>query len=197
MADGPGTYARWLTWEEFDAWVQRILNWRSGVYGVFTERMPAKPQKEIALRVLSDLVAWSDQVPGDIQERYPDATFGLNGIEKFAYEVEDTDNFPNFVACHGINPQWTLRHSTALFLDGVIESALFSDEVNAHLQVAAQQYHGAFTAWKAFYTLLGHRVPDDVRAVPARRQAGAELVRCWLAHESAGIAALKGALACL
>ena len=194
LADGPGTYVKWLTWEEFDEWVQRVLNWKSGVFGLFTKRVDVHSQDEITKRILKDLVAWSDKPPEDIQKRHSKATFGLHAIEAQAQEVEDTESFPNFVSCHGLNPQWAPRRSTALYLESVIESALFSDQVNAHLSAAAQQYHGAFTAWKAFYTIVGHRVPDEVRNMPARRKAGAALVRSWGAHEAAAVAALKNAV---
>jgi hypothetical protein len=69
--------------------------------------------------------------------------------------------------------------------------------VNAQLHSAAQHYHGAFTCWKAFYILLGHRVPDEIRNLPARRHAGADLVRCWAVHEKAAVTALVNALALL
>ena len=194
LADGPATYVKWLTWEEFNEWVQRVINWNAAQFGLFTERVDVHTQEEIAKRILTDLVAWSDQPPEDIQKQHNKATFGLRAIEEQAKEVENTESFPDFVACHGLNPQWTPRHSTALYLDNLIESTLFTADVNTHLGVAAQQYHGAFTAWKAFYTMVGHRVPDKVRNMPARRRAAAGLVRSWGVHEKAAVTAIEKAL---
>jgi hypothetical protein len=194
LADGPDTYVKWLSWEEFKEWGQRVLNWNAAQLGLFTKRVAVRPPKAIVLRILNDLVAWSEQPPDDILNRYKSAVFGLRAIEEQAKEVEDTEKFPNFVSCHGLNPQWTLRRSTALYLEDVIDSAVLSDEVNTYLSAAARQYHGAFTAWKACYTVVGHRVPDEVRNMPARRNAAAGLVRSWLAHEKAAIEAISKTL---
>jgi hypothetical protein len=194
MADGPGTYVKWLDWDEFGEWVQRILDWHSGVFGLFTERVDAHPRKKIALRVLRDLVAWSEKPPEDIVNWHSDAKFGFEAIEAQAKEVEDTEKFPDFISCHGLNPQWAIRRSTALYLEDLVKSAMFPDEVNSNLGEAAQQYHASFTTWKAFYTMVGHHVPDEVRNMPDRRHAAAGLVRCWGAHERTAVDALEKAL---
>jgi hypothetical protein len=197
LADGPATYAKWLNWEEFSEWAQRVMNWKAAQFGLFSGSVPIRPTQEIATDVLKHLVVWSKEVPVKIQKQHKQAIFGIPAIEAQALEVEDIQKFPNFVSCHGLNPQWTLRRSTALYLEYLVDSGIFPDDVNLYLITAAKQYHGAYSTWKAFYEMVGHRVPDEVRNMPVRRSAAAGLVRSWQAHEKAAVNDLENALSLL
>jgi hypothetical protein len=194
IADGPETYARWLTWEAFCEWIERIEGWGVPRMGRHTGRVEPKPAREVALRVMEDLVAWSTAPPPVVQEQYPQATFGLAGIEAYAADCEDTNRFEDWLACHPINPQWTIRNATGVYLEGVAGANLFPEQVNGHLLAAAEQYRAAFQCWQAFYALLGHDSSAVARKARARRQAGAAVVRAWLAHERAALGEVERAL---
>ncbi len=194
LADGPETYAQWLTWAEFTEWYERVKGWGATSLGRYTERVSTKPANNVATQVIQDLVTWSTEPPEPVREQFPKATFGLDGIKVYATFCEDTETYADVVACHDINSQWTTRNSTALYLKDVAEVGLFSDAVNAHVLAASEQYRAAYECWQAYYTLLGHNVTEKARNARARRSAGAAIVRTWLAHEKAAIANLKQAL---
>jgi hypothetical protein len=194
MADGPDTYARWLTWTEFAEWVARVKEWKCPQYGRHTRRVQVHPPEAVARRVLADLVAWSTTPPKAIRKRFPEATFGLAGIEAYGTDCEGAKD-DDWLACHNINPQWTIRNATGVYLNRLAEADIFSGEVNAHLRDAATQYRAAYECWQAFYTLLGHRAAEVARRMEARRLAGAAVARAWLAHERAGLGAIEQALA--
>ncbi len=195
LADGPETYTRWLSWEEFCEWVDRVIGWKQGQLGRFAGRVETGAIREIALQVMQDLITWSTEPPHAALEHFPGTTWGLAGICAYADECRKVDTHETWVACHDINPQWTIRNSTGVYLDRVAEAGAFTDPVRHHLKAAAEQYRAAYSCWAAFYSLLGHDVPDAVQKMPARRQAGSAIVMAWLAHEEAALAEIEAALA--
>jgi hypothetical protein len=197
MADGPETYARWLTWGEFGEWVKRMGEWKCQRFGRFTGRVETKSSQEVALRVMQDLVAWSVEPPENITQNWPEATWGLAGIEALAAEVKTSSLDDDWIACHGLNPQWTIRNCTGTYLERTVAEEVFSEVVNTHLIDAAEQYRAAFECWQAFYNLLGHNASETARKMEARRLAGAAVVRAWFEHETAALAEVEQALAAL
>lgn len=197
LADGPGTYSKWLTWAEFTEWYERVKGWGAAAFGRHTERVAMKPANEVARQVIQDLIAWSVEPPQAVRDRFSKATFGLDGIEVYAAMCADTEAYEDVVACHDINPQWTTRNSTAVYLKRVAEAGLFFEAVNVHLLIASEQYRAAYECWQAYYKLLGHRATESTRNVKARRLAGAAVVRAWLAHEKVAIAELERVLVSL
>jgi hypothetical protein len=198
MADGPETYSKWMTWTEFGEWVQRMEKWNECRLGRYNGRAETKPPAEVAERVLRDLVAWSTEHPTEITERWPKAAYGLAGIERYADILEASDPAEDWIACHPVNGQWTVRNSTSVYLKRVAEGGLFAAPVNAHLLAAAGEYRVAYKSWQQLYNqYLGHGVPEQERKTKAHRLAGAAAVRQGLEHEKAGLAELERALAIL
>jgi hypothetical protein len=194
MADGPVTYAKWLSWSEFGEWVARMTGCKSTFLGRFAQRVPTDPAEEVAARVIKDLVAWSEAPPDAVRRQYEGAAFGLAGIAAYGADCADLEAEDDLVACHPINPQWTIRNASANYLRRVAEGQLFDASVNVHLRAAAENYWGAYTCWQAFYALLGHRAPEGSGKNPLRREAGAAVVRAWLDHERAAVGELNAAL---
>ena len=58
-------------------WVNRVKGWNSARFGRHTQRVDPKPPDVIALRVMGDLVAWSDKPPQKIIEQWPSQTCSL------------------------------------------------------------------------------------------------------------------------
>jgi hypothetical protein len=194
IADGPGTFAKWWTWQEFAEWVRRIESWNSAALGRFSGRADQKDPHAIARQVVQDLVDWTVSPPDSVTRRFPKAAWGLEGIRMYAEDCASVMTYGDWMACHAINPQWALRNSTCIYLRNVTEAGLFSEVINAHLSAAADHYWGAFTCWQAFYNLLGHHAPADAGKMAFRREAGAAVVRAWLAHETAAVGELRRAL---
>lgn len=190
MADGPETYAKWWTWKEFKEWTDRFPI----SLGRHTKRVPKVSAKTVAQRVMTDLVVWAEKPPEKVQERYPKATFGLAGIERYAADSANLKKYEDWFACHDINPQWTVRNSTAVYLRQVAENGLFSEKVNKKIEDAAREYRAAYTEWRELYKLLGHGASEDERRNKRHREAGTSAVRRALEHEKAGIEKLKTAL---
>ncbi len=191
MADGPEYYAKWWTWEVFEPWV---ADWSQGQLGRHTTLLIQSAPRAIVLRVVRDLVDWADAPPDSIRQRYPNAKFGLKGIAAYAEDCADLATFEDWTACHDINPQWTLRNSTAVYLEDVAETKIFPDPVNTLLREAGRYYRDAYAAWREFYAQLGHGAPEGAGTMKSHRLAGAAAVRKALAHEKAGITALQKVL---
>ena len=117
-----------------------------------------KPAKEVALRVMRDLAAWSAEPPEIVRKRHPEATFGLAGIEAYAADCENVDAYTDWTACHDVNGQWSIRNSTSVYLARVSASGTFPDSVNGHLRAASKAYRAAYEGWQELYALLGHGV---------------------------------------
>jgi hypothetical protein len=196
MADGPGTYAKWLNWAEFGEWAGRMSQWKTRQLGRHTERIDPAPPQDVARRVVGDLVTWSQNTPEHIRGRWPKALYGLEGIEGLASYLESLDEGEDYTACHPINGQWTIRNSTGVYLERLAKSGAFSSEANAHLDRAAGEYRFAYHSWSEMYEKhLGHGVPDDKRKTVAHHTAGAAAIRQALAHEKTALAELAQALA--
>ena len=190
MDDGPGTTAEWWTWQRFSEWTAEWPHF----LGRHTERVETAPAKEIALRVMSDLVEWSANPPDAIAREYPEAKFGLEGIEIYAAHCADIETYDDWVACHPINPQWTVRNSTAAYLDQVAGARIFPAHIAEHITAAAREYRAAYEDWREFYNQLGHDAPENAGKTKERRLAGAAAIRSALEHEKAAIDSVRQAL---
>jgi len=192
MADGPGTFARWWTWQEFDKeFVKLVEGWGQSRFGRHTERVPTKPANIVALRVIKDLVEWSTNPPEHLLEKYPKATFGLAGIELYAENCADMEKFQDFGACHGMNPQWPIRNSSSIYLKRVAEANVFPEKLDAHILKAADEYKAAYVYWKQFYNHLSYGGGEGWGKIEEHRMAGAEGIRKALEHEKMALAELK------
>jgi hypothetical protein len=190
MADGPDTIAEWWTWQQFEEWTAK---WPPQ-FGRHTARVETLSESDIALRVMRDLVAWSASPPDAARRQHPEAKFGLQGIEAYAADCADTETYQDWLACHDINPQWTVRRSTALYLQRVAAAALFPAPAGERIGAAAREYRAAYDDWQELYRQLGHDAPADAGKTKERRLAGAAAVRSALAHEKAALAELTQAL---
>ena len=119
----------------------------------------------------------------------------MEGMEAYARDCADVATYEDWTMCHVINPQWTVRNSTAMYLGRVAEAGLIDDATSRHIAAAAGLYRAAYEAWRRTYGLLGHGVTKEQRREADRREAGAALVRDAVRQERAAIAELEKALA--
>jgi hypothetical protein len=195
LADGPETYAGWLTWDEFGEWAARVGVWGMPHLGRHTGPVEARPAREVALRVMRDLVAWSTDPPTSVRERYPEATLGLAGVEAYAAACERADLGEDWLMCHPINGQWGVRNASSVYLRRVAESGIFAKAASGELCAAADAYRAAYEHWATAYREhLGHDVPEERRKTAAARQSAASEIRSALADERIALAAVVGAL---
>ena len=198
MADGPGTYSKWLSWGELGEWVERVTNWQECRLGRYSGPVETKHPAEVAHRVMRNLVTWSTEPPASALKLWPDATYGLAGIEAYAAACEASDPSEDWVACHPINGQWTVRNSTSVYFQRVAEQGLFAEDVTEHLLAAARAYRASYESWQQLYNqYLGHSVPEGKRKTKEHRLAGAAAVRQGLEREKAALAEVEHALAAL
>jgi hypothetical protein len=190
MADGPDTVAEWWPWPKF---VAEMSDWPHR-FGRFSRRANPLPPRETAVRVMRDLVAWSVEPPKAVQREFPEAKFGLEGMGSYAADCADTAAYEDWSACHDINPQWTLRNSTAVYLERVAHAGLFPPGVSEEVARAAREYRAAYAATREFYDELGHGAPSNAGRTKARRLAGSSAVRRALEHERAAVSTLAEAL---
>ena len=195
MADGPDTYAKWLTWQEFGEYVKLVEGWKCPRLGRHTERVQTKPDKEIALRIMRNLVEWSTKPPEHLLKKYPKATFGLAGIQLYADDCADMEKYQDFGSCHDINPQWPIRNSTAVYLRQLAEANIFPNGTNPHILKAAEEYRAAYEGWLVFYNHLSHGCKvEGSGKMKEHRVAGEMGIRNALEHEKSAIAELGKAL---
>jgi hypothetical protein len=166
--------------------------WNQKVLGRHTQRVSKIPAKDTAIRVIRDLVSWAEHPPENVTSRFNKATFGLAGVKAYARDCADTETYPDWSSCHDINPQWTIRNSSASYLQAA--SALFPPAVKELILSAAAEYRKCFAAWQQFYELLGHHAPEGAGRDPKARANGAALIEEWLEHETAAVNLLDQAL---
>ena len=191
MTDGADYFVMWFGWKAFNRWFKE---WGDSGLGRHTGRKEPLPEREVAIRVITDLVEWSTDPPENVLKEYPRATFGLAGIEKYADDCENVEKFDDWRACHDINPQWITRNSTAIYLASTAERGLFDGEVNGSLLRSSALYKDAYGHWREFYKLLGHVAPKDNGRKRDIRARGAESVRKALGAEKDALKELSAAL---
>ena len=187
LGDGPHTFAAWWTWDAFAKWVALVEGWGQMRLGRHTARVEKKSPEAIAVQVMRDLVAWSEEPPAAVRHQSPEAAFGLAGVEAYAANCADTEAHPDWLACHDVNPQWCGRNASSVYLARVAEAGLFGPETVAHLRSAAQHYRAAYGNWRELYAQLGHGAPEGSGRSRERRLAGASAVRRAWSCEKAGL----------
>jgi len=191
LTDGGEYFVDWWSWREYSTWAE---HWSDGRLGRHTGSVATLSTEEVALRVLRDLVSWAHKAPYDVERKFPKATFGLAGVSAYADDCADTETFPDWHACHDINPQWTVRNSTAVYLDRMVTAGDLPTEMNAFLSLASEQYRNAYQEWRRFYRLLGHGAERTAGKSREIREKGAEHVRNAFDHETVAIGELNKAL---
>jgi hypothetical protein len=96
--------------------------------------------------------------------------------------------------CHPVNPQWTVRNSTAAYLGRIAEQGILPDDASAHVRRAAGAYRAAYRAWQEAYKLVGYAGTDGAGRITSNRVAAAQAVRRAAEHERGAIAELRQAL---
>jgi DNA-binding HxlR family transcriptional regulator len=194
MADGPEYFTRWWTWEEFADWVG---DWSRGQMGRHSKPVRRKGSREVALRVMKDLVRWSTDTPASVTSgpMFGGAKFGLEAMEAYANDCEDLERFPDWVMCHDVNPQWTLRNSTSVYLRRAADAGILPADASAHIRRAAREYRAAFDQWHRAERHLGHSADEEKRRSGDTRRAGAATIRKGLEHERSALDHVRKALA--
>ena len=200
----PGTARGWLTWEVFERKYDRFAGALRTV-ARHSERVEVAPDREVALRVLRDIVDWSISPPESVRtglaaRNVTRPAFGLAGIEAYADDIADVEDKPGdyffcgWAASHVINPQRKFRYSTAVYLEHLAGTETFPDRVNRHLLEAAKDYGAACLGWEELQQQLGGPGPKEAWSKRERRLAGAAAVRKALEHEKAGIQHIRRTL---
>ena len=183
MSDGADYYIHWFGWKDFSNWFR---DWIDSGVGRYAGRKETLPAVKVQKRFLKDLVEWAYQPPEKVVAEYPGAKFGLLGIRQYAVDCADTYKFSEWSACHDINPQWTVRRSTALYLEKIASRSGFDTMSQRKLQAAAELYHKAYGHWREFYALLGHGAPDEHgQDNKIRSQAAQSVMRAYESEEEA------------
>jgi len=194
IAVGPDDYQKWWSWKEFKYWYR---NQSKGHYIQYAQRIDPLPQKEIELRILYNIAAWSVNPPEHLLQEYPKATFGLVGIQAYANTCSNLKKYKDWTACHDIQQQWGPRRSTAIYLGRMVKTGLFPEDVNHHLLSAATAYHQAYQNWRELYRQIGWESPRWAGRSKSRRMKATEAV--WQAYENEkqGVQEIQAALTIL
>ena len=194
MTDGPEYFSKWWTWQEFTGWVE---GWSRGQMGRHTKRVRKTDSREVALRVMRDLVRWSTDTPASVTSgpMFAGAKFGLAGIEAYADDCEDVGRFGDWVMCHDVNPQWSLRNSTSVYLQRAADAGIFPARIAMHIREAAKSYRAAFDQWHRAERLLGHSASEKERRSKDTRHDCAAMIRSGLEHEKSALNQIKKGLA--
>lgn len=191
LSDGADYYTGWINWKMFCQWFDEWSHIKGGRH---SERVTPQPEKQIATQVLRDLSCWAINPPEVVKRQYPNAKFGLEGIECYANDCGNTKKYRDWKACHDINPQWITRNSTAIYLKNLDEKKIFSQEMNYLLRAASKLYNHAFNSWKEFYQILGHTAPKKAGKDENKRISAANSVRAALEFEKQALAHINQAL---
>ena len=188
MSDGAEYFIKWYDWKKYCKWVR---NWKNGQLGYFAGVVEKIPEEKVAVQVIRDLVNWSENPPETVKEKFPKAKFGFSGIKAYAGDCADVKKYKDWRACHDINPQWTVRNSTAVYLKKLVEKALFTEQINNALLSVSEKYKNAYLSWREFYNLLGYAAPENAGKDKQRRRDGADAVLNALEHEKQAVTELR------
>lgn len=191
----PDQYAKWWTWKEFNEWANSHGRSNGSRMGRYTKRAPVEEPKSIALRVIHNLVAWSDVPPENVQKAFPNSEWGLSAVAKCAQLCGDLKNREKWGICHELNSQWPTKKSSAVYLEKVVKNGLFSNEINKHLTAAAESYREAYEQWVIAYRQVSWGGPKGGAKKQETRKVAAEALRKAGSLEKAAIDNLKAALA--
>jgi len=97
--------------------------------------------------------------------------------------------------CHDVNPQWSLRNSTSVYLMRVADAKVLPPDASAHIRRAAREYRAAFDQWHRAERHLGHSADEEKRRSSDARRAGAATMRKGLEHEKSALNHVRKALA--
>ncbi|KKM14045.1 hypothetical protein LCGC14_1710040, partial [marine sediment metagenome] len=112
LSDGPDIFIKWWTWKDFCEWFDTIIKFDQQEIFYYNRKIESKSVEEILVQVITDLINWSQNPPKEVQNFFPKATFGLQGIEMYANDCQNLEEVPEvFGPCHGINPLGALRNS--------------------------------------------------------------------------------------
>jgi len=196
---------QWWSWGEFMKWHKQHS--AGGWLGRHTKRVKADTPRDAALTTLKMLVEYATNDPRAKNKRFQKnaTTFGLAGLEAYAADIADLSKSGRpdgyfqggWRGCHNIYPQLGGRWSTENHLKRLATSGALNPEATKHVAAAAEDYHAVCAAWEEFETHLADRNKDANKAwsTKANRLAGAAAVRKAIAHERAGLAHLRQALA--
>ena len=189
-------------WDEFEKWFREHSH---GFLGRHTEKVPVLPTRDVAIKVMKNIVMLAEHDPRADNKAFAGVHFGLAGIEAYANDIADLsksgkkDEYfqAGWLGCHNIYPQWTARQLTGRYLDHTSE--LFSEPVCGYMLSAAREYEAAHKAWKEWEKYLGAykliNRPENAWEDPEHRKAGAAAVYKALACEKAVIVEIEKALA--
>lgn len=189
------------TWREFEEWFREQSH---GFLGRHTKAMPTLPQRNVAVKVMKNIVMFADNDPRKESEAFADVKFGLTGIKAYADDIADLSNSgrkdeyfqAGWLGCHNIYPQWTARQLTGRYLTDASEH--FTEPVCGYMLSAAREYEAAHAAWKEWEKSLGAfklvKRPEDAWENPEHRKAGAVAVYKAIECEKAAIAEIERAL---
>jgi len=194
LSNEPGDICGWLIWAEWEDWAKRLVSWgQNGLIGRYTRRTQPASAKKTALKVMGDLVKYSKEAPGKWAKQKPEAKWGLAGIEAYAEDCANTRDLPDFGMCHPVNPQWSTRRCTAVYLGRTAKADVFPKKMAGHLKAASSRYFAAYHSWVVAHYQIGWGA-IGVKKTKADRLAAAEAIRQAAAHERAAIAEVKKAL---
>jgi hypothetical protein len=188
-------------WEEFEKWFREHSH---RFLGRHTERVPGLPAREMATKVMRNIVMFAHNDPRANNNAFTGVHFGLAGIEAYASDIADLsksgkkDEYfqAGWLGCHNIYPQWTARQLTGRYLKRASEQ--FAENIRMHVLAAAKQYEAAHAAWKEWERYLGAfelvKRPEDAWENPQHRKAGAVSVCKALESEKAAVAEIEQAL---
>jgi len=219
LTDGPDTFIKWWTWKDFCEWFDTIVKFDDQEILYYNRKKESKSTKEIAVQVITDLINWSQNPPKKIQNFFPKAAFGLQGIELYAKDCQNVEELPGvFGPCHGINPLGALRNSSGIYLTNLANKGIFSDKIskteeikkheismtkkiankgifsgkiNTYLKTAGNLYKDAFKQWQKLYELLGHHIDDATKSSKEQRLKGANVIKLALNYEKEAIQELS------
>ncbi len=191
LSDGADYWNSWVSWEMFSEWYE---DWSHIRLGRYSGEEAQCSDEEVAVEVLKNLCNWARTPPDVVQNEYPNATFGLEGIERYASDCKNMEKYPDWRACHDINPQWVTRNSTAVYLEKICQEKTFDYGITEQLLKASNLYRRAYESWKEFYGVLGDDAPGDAGKNKRNRVSAADFVLEALEHEKSALGFIAKAL---
>jgi hypothetical protein len=187
----PEDYGTWWSWKQFSRWSKSEGKHNGQRLGRHTKREEAEDPATVALRVMKDLVEWSQSPPESVRKAFPKAIWGVAAITACAEHCADIEGRKKWGFCHNLNSQWPTRKSTAAYLRKVAADNLFSEDVSKRLDGASDLYQKAYDEWVVAYKNVSWGGPDGGDANPENRKTAAAALRRAADAERAAIGEIE------
>lgn len=167
--DGDNIGGSWKGGQFITDWVDDARRCGTLTVGRHTESIVAQPKAQVAAQAIGNLVKWGKHPPDVITRTLRGIVLGLESIDAAAESCAKGDLPAERTGLLAIATAWTLRLSTAIYLERLADGDVLPTELAPHIRAASELYRDAYGAWEQFDALADEH---EARYAPEENDYG-------------------------